>query len=90
MRLLAVMQQEWSRCGRIDKGVGTCAGSQHQGAVARREWLGRLSVQRHHLDLVAFQFDRQNSALRAIDEAQPQPLDRPAAESSNEVCPLIV
>ena len=73
-RLLAVMQQEWGRCGCIHKGVGAGAGGEHQGAVARREWLGRLSVQGHHLDLVAFQFDRQNRTLRAVDKAQPQPL----------------
>ena len=89
-RLLAVMQQE---CGAmwpsIHKGVGASAGGEHQRAVAGRERLGRLSVQGHHLDLVTFQFDRQNRTLRAIDKAQPQPLIG-AAESSNEVRPLIV
>ena len=77
-RLGAVVQQDggYGACRQrgIDKDVGAAAGRQHHGAVAGRERLGGLPVERHDLDLVIFDFDRNNMALKAIYEPQPQPL----------------
>mgnify|MGYP003693544645 CR=1 FL=1 len=91
---LAVVQQDRSggACRRrhVDEGIDPAARRQHQRAVAGLERLGRLAVDGHHTDLVAF------SILIAITERW-QPLIKRSltrslvrAEISNEVWPLIV
>ena len=57
----------------IDEGIDPAAGRQHQRAVAGLERLGGLAVDGHDPDLEPLQFDCNNSALAAIDEAEPDP-----------------
>ena len=75
---LAIVQQNGrgGACRRrhIDEDVGPAARRQQQRAVAGDKGLGRLAVDGHDPDLKALQFDRNNSPLAAIDEAEPQPL----------------
>ena len=65
-------------------------GASTSGAVAGQERLGRLAVDGHHPDVVLFDFDRNDSALAAIDKAKPEPFDWSATEISSEVRPLTV
>ena len=68
------------RC--VDEGVGAGSRRQHQRAVAGRERLGRLAVERHDPDIVVLDFDSNNIALAAIDEAKSQPFIARAGISS--------
>ena len=65
------------RRGHIDEDVGPAAGRQHQRAVAGRERLGRLAVEGHDPDVETLHFDRNDRALAAIDEAEPEPFVGP-------------
>ena len=79
---LAIVQKDWRfgtrRCGQIDKGVDPAAGRQHQRAVAGLERLGWLAVDGHHADRDPLQFDSNNRALAAADDAQPDPFVGPS------------
>ena len=48
-------------------------GASTSGAVAGQERLGRLAVQGHDPDVMVFDFYCNNIALKAIDEAKPEP-----------------
>ena len=62
------------RGGCVDEGVDPGAGRQQQRAIARQERFRRLAVERHHPDIKALHFQRDDSALTAVDEAKPQTL----------------
>ena len=56
----------------VDEGVDPGAGRQQQRAIARQERFRRLAVEGHHPDIKALHFQRDDSALTAVDEAKPQ------------------
>ena len=58
-------------------GVVPAAGRQYQRAVAGLERLGWLAVDGHHADLEPLQFDSNNRALAATDDAEPNPFVGP-------------
>jgi len=59
---------------RIDKRVDPGSRRQRECAATGEERLGRLAVDRHHPNLMVLDFDSNDSALAAIDEAKPEPL----------------
>ena len=74
MRFLAVVEENERYepgCRPVDERVSPASRRQHQGAIAGGEWFDRLAVEGDNPDVLVFQFDRNDIALAAIDEAEP-------------------
>ena len=72
------------------KASALAARRQHERAVARRERFGGLPVERHDPDLVSLHFQRNDSPLAAIDEAESEPLIGPRPRCPSDRRPLTV
>ena len=78
VRHLAVVQDDRRHRSRwsdgVDEPIDSGSRRQHELAIAGQKWLGRLAVDGHHQDRMILDFQSNDIALAAVDDAKPQPL----------------